>query len=134
MGGATESQVALQFLGADYYWGSQTPCLSYYPFLHNTSVFDWLVGVRKTGVVNRSFVNTSIPMDPVHHYEDDWIRENWMSLFTPKNCGSCTSASLWNVYGAQLSPCVRHNCDDKSVCLVLFDHVAVLFLRVVVLL
>ena len=26
---ATENQVSLEFLGADYYWGSPTPCLQY---------------------------------------------------------------------------------------------------------
>lgn len=98
VGGASESQVSLEFLGADYYWGSQTPCLAYYPFLHNYSVFDWLVRVRDTGSVEQSFSNASIPMDPTHQYPYNWIREQWMPLYTPENCHSCTTASLFNVY------------------------------------
>lgn len=37
-------------------------------------------------------------MDPAHHYPYDWVREKWMSLYTPENCASCTSASLFNIY------------------------------------
>jgi hypothetical protein len=98
VGGATESQVALEFLGADYYWGSQTPCLAFYPFLRNTSVFDWLMHVRNVGVVNTTWGNSTIPMDPAHHYPDTWIRDQWMPLYTPENCESCTSALLFNIY------------------------------------
>ena len=100
VGGATENQVSLEFLGADYYWGSQTPCLQYYPFLQDYSVYDWLVNVRTTGLVGgtTSGPNGTIPMDRTHNYEIDWIREKWMPLYTPENCKSCTAASLWNVY------------------------------------
>jgi hypothetical protein len=96
--GATEDQVQLEFLGADYYWGSQTPCLSYYPFQRNYSVFEWLSKVRFTGVLHLNYSNSSIPMDRSHSYPIDWLRRNWMPLYTPSNCKSCTAAKLFNVY------------------------------------
>ena len=100
VGGATQNQVSLEFLGADYYWGSETPCLQYYPFLQNYSIYDWLVSVRKTGQLGgtTSGPNSTIPMDRSHEYEIDWVREQWMPLYTSENCKSCTPASLWNVY------------------------------------
>jgi hypothetical protein len=76
----TENQVGLEFLGADYYWGTQTPCLQYYPFQHNYSIFDWLVNVRKTGTVGNISSAANIPMDRTHNYAISWIREQWMPL------------------------------------------------------
>jgi len=44
VGDQTDEQLRFSMLGADYYWGGQTPCLQYYPYNRNCErpQFAWI--------------------------------------------------------------------------------------------
>ncbi len=80
-------------MGSDYYWGSQTPCLQFYPAFHNYEIYDEFFKSRQSGIRDQDFIDAWIAQftDPIYDpYDEEVYRPhiNWsFNLFTTTAAG-----------------------------------------------
>jgi len=71
MSTANREGVDFHLIGACYYWGSQTPCLQFYPAFRNFSIFDEIARIRRTGQADMAFTDRWLAQFTAPPYTDE---------------------------------------------------------------
>ncbi|MCY3018795.1 MAG: DUF6067 family protein [Planctomycetota bacterium] len=91
---ANKEGVDITLAGACYYWGSQTPCLQFYPAFRNFSIFEEAAAIRRTGKADMRFT-------------DQWLQQFKGPQYTEELKKTYRAHVDWMLYNAKGAPKVQ---------------------------
>lgn len=121
---ATTADLNVLFLGAGYYWGTQTAWHQFYPAFYNYSIFDEFLQTRTSGLKNDDFITEWLTQfsDPIYDaYREAIYRPhlNYSLSLLCKDIMRSGGAPLQDVAkdgleGSTLNPLVAYSTDNDA--------------------